>query len=68
MKHSSSKVAVREWVDSNIFDPVIEPEKSYEKTVVFRRDPRELLDGVEIREIDLDSDTIPGELIDIIIP
>jgi len=60
---SGRKAGVKDWVDSNFFESAQEPLKSYEQTR--RLDPQEFRDGVTVREIDLELDTIPAELMDL---
>ncbi len=66
MRSSSSRAGVKDWVDSNFYQPDFEPEKAYEKTRVFSRDSQELLNGCSVKELDIELDTIPGELLDLI--
>ena len=56
---------MQDWVDSTVFDSLDEPQKQFEKTVVFQRDPADLLDGCTITEVDIELDTIPAELLDL---
>lgn len=60
------KAGVRDWVDSTMFDAAIEPEKSYERTQVYQRDVNDIIDGCLVRELDIELDTIPAELMDLI--
>lgn len=48
----------KDWVDSNFFES-----KPYERTQ--RLDPQEFRDGITVRELDLELDTVPAELMDL---
>lgn len=65
-KSSTSRAGVRDWVDSNFYQPALEPEKAFERTRVFTRDASDLLDGCSVKEIDINLDTIPGELVEML--
>ena len=51
---------------THLFDSLLEPEKSYERTATFPRLTTDLLDGVSVRELDIELDTVPAELLDLI--
>jgi hypothetical protein len=57
------RAGVKDWVNSNVFDSALEPEKSYERTQ--RLDPHDFMSNIEVKHFDLDLDTIPAELLDL---
>ncbi len=59
------KQTLKEWAKGN-FNAAVEPEKSFERTAVFRRSPDELLNGLTVKEVDIEVDTIPGELLELL--
>lgn len=61
---ASRRAGVQDWVESNFFEEP-HPVKAYEKTQVFHRDSSDLLTGCEVKELDIDLDTIPAELVEL---
>ena len=63
MNSAKHQAGVKDWVDSNFFDGLQQPEKRFERTAVIHRTQHELLDGCTVKEIDIELDTVPAELL-----
>lgn len=65
MNNAKQRAGVKDWVDSNFFDGLQEPEKRFERTTVLPRIKHELLDGCTVQELDIEVDTVPAELLEL---